>query len=133
MSKATPEVQEYWLPGHGLSRNIVLSNIQYFLGPSATVWPYMCQVCPAQYCASAVAERNPAGARGLPHRWAAVDASKCTQEHPNLFMSRQLTPHPVISNKSRIFSASPKSMSANELGGLIHLAVNRAEMANRIA
>ena len=36
----TPQVQEYWLPGFGLSRNIVLSNIQYFLGPSTTVRPY---------------------------------------------------------------------------------------------
>lgn len=79
MSKATPQVQEYWLPGFGLSRNIVLSNIQYFLGLSATVRPYTYQVCPAQYCTSVVAERNPAGARGLPHRWVAVDASKCTQ------------------------------------------------------
>ena len=40
---ATPQVQEYWLPGYGLSRNIVLSNIQFFLGPSATVRPYTYQ------------------------------------------------------------------------------------------
>ena len=44
MASATPQVQEYWLPGFGLSRNIVLSNIQYFLGPSATVRPYTYQV-----------------------------------------------------------------------------------------
>jgi len=37
------QVQEYWLPGFSLSRNIVLSNIQYFLGPSATVRPYTYQ------------------------------------------------------------------------------------------
>src|SRR5271170_921644 len=43
LDMATPQVQEYWLPGYGLSRNIVLSNIQYFLGPSATVRPYTYQ------------------------------------------------------------------------------------------
>lgn len=32
--------QEYWLPGYGLSRHIVLRQLQYFLGPSATVRPY---------------------------------------------------------------------------------------------
>lgn len=39
-----PRVQEYWLPGYGLSRQIVLRHIQYFLGPSATVRPYSYQV-----------------------------------------------------------------------------------------
>ncbi|KAJ5793617.1 hypothetical protein N7457_000216 [Penicillium paradoxum] len=36
-------VQQYWLPGYGLSRHIVLGQIQYFLGPSATVRPYTYQ------------------------------------------------------------------------------------------
>ncbi|KAJ6180719.1 hypothetical protein N7519_011180 [Penicillium mononematosum] len=36
-------VQQYWLPGYGLSRHIVLGHIQYFLGPSATVRPYSYQ------------------------------------------------------------------------------------------
>ncbi|KAL4952776.1 hypothetical protein BDW69DRAFT_195398 [Aspergillus filifer] len=36
-------VQQYWLPGYGLSRQIVLGQIQYFLGPSATVRPYTYQ------------------------------------------------------------------------------------------
>ncbi|KIX00749.1 uncharacterized protein Z518_09814 [Rhinocladiella mackenziei CBS 650.93] len=35
--------QEYWLPGYGLSRHIVLRQLQYFLGPSATVRPYSYQ------------------------------------------------------------------------------------------
>ncbi|WEW55164.1 hypothetical protein PRK78_000593 [Emydomyces testavorans] len=35
--------QEYWLPGYGLSRHIVLSKIQYFLGPTAAVRPYSYQ------------------------------------------------------------------------------------------
>ena len=38
-------VQQYWLPGYGLSRHIVLGHIQYFLGPTATVRPYSYQVC----------------------------------------------------------------------------------------
>ncbi|KAL4810265.1 hypothetical protein BDV18DRAFT_130631 [Aspergillus unguis] len=37
------QVQQYWLPGYGLSRQIVLGQIQYFLGPSATVRPYSYQ------------------------------------------------------------------------------------------
>lgn len=37
-------VKEYWLPGYGLSRHIVLGQIQYFLGPSASVRPYTYQV-----------------------------------------------------------------------------------------
>ncbi|KAI1911219.1 hypothetical protein LOZ12_000175 [Ophidiomyces ophidiicola] len=35
--------QEYWLPGYGLSRHIVLSKIQYFLGPTSSVRPYSYQ------------------------------------------------------------------------------------------
>jgi hypothetical protein len=35
---------EYWLPGYNLSRHIVLSQIQYFLGPDASVRPYNYQV-----------------------------------------------------------------------------------------
>ncbi|KAK5031223.1 hypothetical protein LTS07_004958 [Exophiala sideris] len=31
---------DYWLPGYGLSRQIVLRQIQYHLGPTATVRPY---------------------------------------------------------------------------------------------
>ncbi|KAL4897086.1 hypothetical protein BDV59DRAFT_169773 [Aspergillus ambiguus] len=37
------QVQQYWLPGYGLSRQIVLGHIQYFLGPSATARPYTYQ------------------------------------------------------------------------------------------
>ncbi|KAL4768160.1 hypothetical protein BDW60DRAFT_133925 [Aspergillus nidulans var. acristatus] len=37
------QVQQYWLPGYGLSRQIVLGQIQYFLGPTATVRPYTYQ------------------------------------------------------------------------------------------
>lgn len=37
-------VQEYWLPGYGLSRHVVLGHLQYFLGPSAKVRPYSYQV-----------------------------------------------------------------------------------------
>ncbi|KAJ5284062.1 hypothetical protein N7505_002042 [Penicillium chrysogenum] len=36
-------IQQYWLPGYGLSRHVVLGHIQYFLGPSATVRPYSYQ------------------------------------------------------------------------------------------
>jgi len=35
--------QQYWLPGYGLSRHIVLSQIQYFLGPTASARPYSLQ------------------------------------------------------------------------------------------
>lgn len=38
--------QQYWLPGYGLSRHIVLGHIHYFLGPTASVRPYSYQVCP---------------------------------------------------------------------------------------
>ncbi|KAL1987884.1 hypothetical protein VTN96DRAFT_1868 [Rasamsonia emersonii] len=37
------QVQQYWLPGYGLSRHIVLGHIQYFLGPDATARPYTYQ------------------------------------------------------------------------------------------
>ncbi|KAI9374790.1 hypothetical protein BJX61DRAFT_259072 [Aspergillus egyptiacus] len=37
------QVQQYWLPGYGLSRQIVIGQIQYFLGPSATARPYTYQ------------------------------------------------------------------------------------------
>lgn len=40
-------VQQYWLPGYGLSRHVVLGRIHEFLGPSATVRPFSYQVCPA--------------------------------------------------------------------------------------
>ncbi|EXJ94718.1 hypothetical protein A1O1_03115 [Capronia coronata CBS 617.96] len=40
MPQPTGSVQEYWLPGYGLSRHIVLRQLQFFLGPSATVRPY---------------------------------------------------------------------------------------------
>ncbi|CEJ56436.1 hypothetical protein PMG11_02643 [Penicillium brasilianum] len=36
-------VQQYWLPGYGLSRHIVLGHIHYFLGPTASVRPYSYQ------------------------------------------------------------------------------------------
>ncbi|EED19425.1 conserved hypothetical protein [Talaromyces stipitatus ATCC 10500] len=35
--------QQYWLPGYGLSRHIVLGHIQYFLGPSASARPFTYQ------------------------------------------------------------------------------------------
>ncbi|EPS29809.1 hypothetical protein PDE_04759 [Penicillium oxalicum 114-2] len=35
--------QQYWLPGYGLSRHIVLGHIHYFLGPSASARPYSYQ------------------------------------------------------------------------------------------
>lgn len=41
--KTMSQVQQYWLPGFGLSRHIVLGHIQFFLGPSATVRPYTYQ------------------------------------------------------------------------------------------
>ncbi|EHY58596.1 hypothetical protein ABEF95_003951 [Exophiala dermatitidis] len=40
MPQPVASTQEYWLPGYGLSRHIVLRQLQYFLGPSATVRPY---------------------------------------------------------------------------------------------
>lgn len=44
MTNISAPVQEYWLPGYELSRQIVLRQIQYFLGPSATIRPYSLQV-----------------------------------------------------------------------------------------
>jgi len=41
--KTMSQVQQYWLPGFGLSRHIVLGHIQFFLGPSASVRPYTYQ------------------------------------------------------------------------------------------
>ncbi|OJD11826.1 hypothetical protein AJ78_07481 [Emergomyces pasteurianus Ep9510] len=35
--------QQYWLPGYGLSRHIVLSQIQFFLGPTSSARPYSFQ------------------------------------------------------------------------------------------
>ncbi|KAK2809566.1 hypothetical protein FQN50_003619 [Emmonsiellopsis sp. PD_5] len=35
--------QQYWLPGYQLSRHIVLTQIQYFLGPSASARPFSYQ------------------------------------------------------------------------------------------
>ena len=43
MSYST-QCSEYWLPGYGLSRHIVFGQLQYFLGPSATVRAYAYQV-----------------------------------------------------------------------------------------
>lgn len=44
MSHAATQDGQYWLPGFQLSRHIVLRQLQYFLGPSATVRPYSLQV-----------------------------------------------------------------------------------------
>lgn len=38
-------VQQYWLPGYGISRQVVLGNIHCFLGPSASIRPFIYQVC----------------------------------------------------------------------------------------
>ncbi|PGH06570.1 hypothetical protein AJ79_06509 [Helicocarpus griseus UAMH5409] len=35
--------QQYWLPGYELSRHVVLSQIQYFLGPSSSARPFSYQ------------------------------------------------------------------------------------------
>ncbi|KAJ5493124.1 hypothetical protein N7539_001870 [Penicillium diatomitis] len=40
----SPGHQQYWLPGYGLSRHIVLGQIHCFLGPSASARPYSYQV-----------------------------------------------------------------------------------------
>lgn len=42
-AKVAP-IQEYWLPGYGLSKHIVITQIQYFLGPSTSVRQYQYQV-----------------------------------------------------------------------------------------
>jgi hypothetical protein len=41
---STAREQQYWLPGFGLSRHIVLGHIQYFLGPNASARPFTYQV-----------------------------------------------------------------------------------------
>ncbi|KAF7507320.1 hypothetical protein GJ744_010754 [Endocarpon pusillum] len=43
MAQPNTHTQEYFLPGFGLSRQIVIGHIQYFLGPSARVRPYRYQ------------------------------------------------------------------------------------------
>ncbi|KAL8833392.1 MAG: hypothetical protein Q9170_004302 [Blastenia crenularia] len=35
--------KQYFLPGWGISRNIIFSHIHYFLGPDASVRPYSYQ------------------------------------------------------------------------------------------
>ncbi|KIY03164.1 uncharacterized protein Z520_01631 [Fonsecaea multimorphosa CBS 102226] len=40
MPQPTSPSRDYWISGYGLSRHIVLRQLQYFLGPSATVRPY---------------------------------------------------------------------------------------------
>jgi hypothetical protein len=40
MSSTPSSDMEYWLPGYQLSRQIVLRQLAYFLGPSAKVRPY---------------------------------------------------------------------------------------------
>jgi hypothetical protein len=81
MATSTSQVQEYWLPGYGLSRNIVLSNIQYFLGPSATVRPYTYQVKIPRDFKNHCADSQIAGSRRLPHCWHALDKGR---RHPTL-------------------------------------------------
>lgn len=73
MSLPTPQVQEYWLPGYGLSRNIVLSNIHYFLGPSATVRPYTFQVCISTFANDPYLTETNLGQRRLSHCWHALN------------------------------------------------------------
>lgn len=43
MDRVNNQVQQYWLPGYGLSRQIVIEQLQLFLGPSATVRPFRLQ------------------------------------------------------------------------------------------
>ncbi|KAL6246020.1 hypothetical protein RBB50_007173 [Rhinocladiella similis] len=43
MPQSTTGTHDYWLPGYGLSRHIVLRQMQYYLGPTATVRPYSYQ------------------------------------------------------------------------------------------
>ena len=40
MSSYPQEYRPYFVPGYGISRHIIFSHIQYYLGPSATVRPY---------------------------------------------------------------------------------------------
>ncbi|KAI4153148.1 MAG: hypothetical protein LQ340_002489 [Diploschistes diacapsis] len=37
---SSQDFQPYFVPGYGISRHIIVSHIQYFLGPYATVRPY---------------------------------------------------------------------------------------------
>ena len=37
---SSQEYQSYFVPGYGISRHIIFSHIQYYLGPYATVRPY---------------------------------------------------------------------------------------------
>ena len=39
-SSYSQEYQSYFVPGYGISRHIIFSHIQYYLGPYATVRPY---------------------------------------------------------------------------------------------
>lgn len=43
MAQPNSQIQEYWLPGFGLSRHIIIGHLQYFLGPSVRVRPYTYQ------------------------------------------------------------------------------------------
>ncbi|KAJ9603602.1 hypothetical protein H2200_011788 [Cladophialophora chaetospira] len=40
MPQSMSPTTDYWISGYGLSRHIVLRQLQYFLGPSSTVRPY---------------------------------------------------------------------------------------------
>ena len=39
-SNSSQDFQSYFVPGYGISRHIIFSHIQYYLGPYATVRPY---------------------------------------------------------------------------------------------
>jgi hypothetical protein len=43
MAQPSSQIQQYWLPGFGLSRHIVIGQLRYFLGPAARVRPYTYQ------------------------------------------------------------------------------------------
>ncbi|KIW11049.1 hypothetical protein PV08_10348 [Exophiala spinifera] len=43
MPQSNTAAHDYWLPGYGLSRHIVLRQMHYYLGPTATVRPYSYQ------------------------------------------------------------------------------------------
>ncbi|MCJ1373768.1 hypothetical protein MMC20_004997 [Loxospora ochrophaea] len=42
-SSADDEYKQYFVPGYAISRHIIISHIQYFLGPYASVRPYSYQ------------------------------------------------------------------------------------------
>ena len=69
------QIQEYWLPGYGLSRSIVLGHLQYFLGPSASVRPYSMQVSQTFSVVSPLTD-DIAGPGRLSHRWDATHKSQ---------------------------------------------------------